>query len=40
MWFPDKPTSIHYSTALNQMRGWTAIENSLVIASFVTILSV
>lgn len=40
VWFPDKPTSIHYSTALSQMRGWTAIENSLVIASFVTVISV
>lgn len=40
VWFPANPTSIHYSTALNHMRGWLAIENSLVVASFVTIFSV
>ena len=40
VWFPGKPTSIHYGTALNQMRGWRAIENSLVVASLVTIASV
>ncbi len=40
VWFPDEPTTIHYSVALNDMRGWTAIENSLVIASLVTITSV
>jgi len=40
VWFPDQPTSIHYSTALNQMRGWDAITNSIVIASFVTVISV
>ena len=40
VWFPDKPTSIHYSTALNEMRGWDSITNSIVIASFVTVISV
>ncbi len=40
VWFPDEPTSIHYSVALNDMRGWTAITNSIVIASFVTVISV
>jgi multiple sugar transport system permease protein len=40
VWFPSKPTLVHYSTALNQMRGWTAIENSLIVASVVTILAV
>lgn len=40
VWFPKHPTSIHYSTALNEMRGWKGIENSLVVATLVTILSV
>jgi len=40
VWFPTHPTGIHYSTALNHMRGWLGLKNSLIIASVVTILSV
>lgn len=40
VWFPKNPTWIHYSTALNQMRGWKGIGNSLVVATLVTILAV
>ena len=40
VWFPTHPTGIHYSTALNHMRGWLGLKNSLIISSFVTILSV
>lgn len=40
VWFPAHPTSIHYSTALNQMNGWLGLENSLIIASVVTVLAV
>jgi multiple sugar transport system permease protein len=40
VWFPAHPTSIHYSTALNEMRGWEGLENSLIVAACVTILSV
>src|SRR5919201_6460973 len=40
VWFPDHPTSIHYSTALNHMRGWLGLKNSLIIAFSVTVASV
>jgi multiple sugar transport system permease protein len=40
VWFPAHPTGVHYTTALNQMRGWQGLKNSLVIASAVTILAV
>ena len=40
VWFPAHPTSIHYSTALNQMRGWQGLENSLIVSVCVTILAV
>jgi len=40
IWFPKHPTAIHYATSLNHMRGWLGLKNSVIIASFVTILSV
>ena len=40
VWFPAHPTSISYSTALNHMRGWLGLENSLIIAFSVTAASV
>ena len=40
VWFPAHPTAIHYETALNEMQGWRALENSLVVATFVMILGV
>jgi multiple sugar transport system permease protein len=40
VWFPAHPSSIHYSTALNEMRGWEGLENSLIVAACVTILAV
>ena len=40
VWFPAHPTSVHYSTALNYMRGWLGLKNSLIIASATTIASV
>jgi multiple sugar transport system permease protein len=40
VWFPAHPTGVHYSTALNHMRGWLGLTNSLIIASAVTILAV
>jgi multiple sugar transport system permease protein len=40
VWFPAHPTSIHFATALNQMRGWQGIENSLIVATVVTVLAV
>ena len=40
VWFPEHPTTIHYSTALNEMQGWQSLENSLVVATFVMILGV
>ena len=40
VWFPAHPTGVHYTTALNQMRGWQGLKNSLVIACAVTILAV
>jgi multiple sugar transport system permease protein len=40
VWFPDHPTSLHFSTALNEMRGWEGLENSLIVAICVTILAV
>jgi multiple sugar transport system permease protein len=40
VWFPAHPTSVHYSTALNHMRGWLGLKNSLIIAFSVTAASV
>lgn len=40
VWFPDEPTAVHYTVALEDMRGWTAISNSLIISSLVTIVAV
>jgi multiple sugar transport system permease protein len=40
VWFPAHPTGLHYSTALNHMRGWLGLKNSLIIASAVTVASV
>ena len=36
VWWPDNPTSIHYTTALNSFNGWKGIKNSLIIASSTT----
>lgn len=40
VWFPAEPTSIHFSAALNDLRGWTGLKNSAVIAGLATIASV
>ncbi len=40
VWFPSKPTTIHYATALNDMQGWKALENSLIVSTLVMILAV
>jgi multiple sugar transport system permease protein len=40
IWFPAHPTGIHYGTALNHMRGWLGLKNSLIIAFSVTAASV
>jgi multiple sugar transport system permease protein len=40
VWFPDHPTGVNYSTALNHLRGWLGLENSLIIAFSVTALAV
>ncbi len=40
VWFPDSPTSIHFSAALNDLRGWTGLKNSAIVAGIVTVVSV
>jgi multiple sugar transport system permease protein len=40
IWWPAEPTTLHYTTALNSFRGWTGLENSLIIASATTVLAV
>ncbi len=40
VWFPSHPTGVNYSTALNHLRGWLGLENSLIIAFSVTVLAV
>jgi multiple sugar transport system permease protein len=40
IWWPAHPTGLHYSTALNAFRGWTGLENSLVIAFATTAFAV
>ena len=40
VWFPSEPTTIHYSTALHEMQGWTGLKNSLIVATLVMIFSV
>jgi multiple sugar transport system permease protein len=39
VWFPDKPTLVHYTAALFAYRGLQGIVNSLIISSAATILS-
>ena len=34
------PTTIHYSTAMNHLRGWLGLKNSLVVSSVTTFFSV
>jgi multiple sugar transport system permease protein len=40
IWWPDQPTGLHYSTALNAFRGWKGLQNSLIIAFSTTALAV
>lgn len=40
VWFPDEPTTIHYTAALNDLRGWTGLKNSAIAASLATVVSV
>jgi multiple sugar transport system permease protein len=39
VWWPSNPTDIHYSTALENFNGWKGLENSLVVASFTTVIA-
>jgi len=39
VWFPDKPTIVHYTAALFAYRGLTGLINSIVISIAATILS-
>ena len=39
VWFPAKPTIVHYTAALFSYRGLQGLINSLVIASAATLLS-
>ena len=39
VWFPDKPTLVHYAAALISYRGLQGLINSLIIASATTLLS-
>jgi multiple sugar transport system permease protein len=34
------PTTLHYATAMNHLRGWLGLKNSLVVASVTTVFSV
>jgi multiple sugar transport system permease protein len=38
VWWPSQPTGLHYTVALNSFRGWTGLENSLIIAFSTTAL--
>jgi multiple sugar transport system permease protein len=40
VWFPAHPTALHYATALNHMRGWLGLKNSLIVAFSVTAIAV
>ena len=40
VWFPAEPTGIHFSTALNDLRGWLGLRNSLIVSAVTTVLSV
>jgi multiple sugar transport system permease protein len=40
VWWPENPTDIHYTTALNAFNGWKGLENSLVVAVVTTVLAV
>ncbi len=39
VWWPAHPSGLHYTTALNAFRGWTGLENSLIIAFATTALA-
>jgi len=40
VWWPENPTGIHFTTALNSFNGWKGLENSLIIASVTTVIAV
>ena len=39
VWFPDKPTIVHYTAALFSYRGLDGLTNSLIVSTAATILS-
>jgi multiple sugar transport system permease protein len=38
VWFPSEPTMVHFK-AVMELRGWTALKNSVIIAGSATVLS-
>lgn len=40
VWFPAEPTVLHFTAALQDLRGWTGLKNSLIIAGLATLASV
>jgi len=40
VWWPENPTDIHYTTALNAFNGWKGLQNSLIIAGVTTVIAV
>jgi multiple sugar transport system permease protein len=39
-WWPDHPTGLHYTTALNAFRGREGLQNSLIVAFSTTVLAI
>lgn len=40
VWFPGEPTALHFTAALNDLRGWEGLKNSAIVAGLATIASV
>jgi multiple sugar transport system permease protein len=40
VWFPAEPTTLHFTAALQDLRGWTGLKNSAIIAGLATLASV
>jgi multiple sugar transport system permease protein len=40
LFWTHHPTTLHYSTVMNHLRGWLGLKNSLIVASITTVFSV
>ncbi len=39
VFWPHNPTTLHYDTVMNHLRGWLGLKNSMIVASLTTVFS-